>query len=176
MNDSPTIHNVRLPYGDHHSVCPGCTEALPNDQFSDHPTSKGLCRACELEDKERQAKQEKNDEVDFAMKQLVATLRGSKIDAPHISELCEKIVKEFDGLDGLAKLYRQQVEAAIAKKPGGKTVIDSMGAIFKLIAESTKHRKSAPDLSELSDEVIFETLRGIMESPCDRLPSLNESN
>lgn len=76
------------------------------------------------------------------------------IKAPHISELCEEMIEQFGSLKDMAKAWKQQIDAACANRPGGKTALDAFGALSHLVRESTVLRGSAPDVENLSEEDI----------------------
>ena len=86
-----------------------------------------------------------------------------KIDAPHVSELCEGMVQKFGGLNQLCNEWYQQIQYACQNNPGGKLALDGFSAMAKLIAASTEHRQSAPDIENLSEEDIDRELKALAE-------------
>jgi hypothetical protein len=89
-------------------------------------------------------------------------LAKKKLDAAHISELCEEIVGEFGGLHQFARFFVAQTMAAAARNPGGKVALDACAKVISIIVASTEHRKSAPDVENLTDEDIEKEVRSII--------------
>ena len=53
------------------------------------------------------AEQIEQKSTELAVKSFVAQLRGTKIDAPHISEVCAEMLKRFGGLESFTVSYYQ---------------------------------------------------------------------
>ena len=138
--------------------CEDCRVVRPVANFRGDART---CDMCVADEPRKQKLARQHQSAKFASQRLVASVRGSKINAPHISELCEAIVEQFDGLHNFAKIWKQQIDIAIANSPGSKTVLDSFYGITKLIAVSTEHRGSAPDVADLTDEELAIELEAI---------------
>jgi len=139
--------------------CCDCDVALAAQQMR-YRVVRGVaqyrCPACDgklakAEERERQA------EVQRAMVQegaggLFRLLSQGKINAVHISELNERLIELLGGLDGFARFYVNQIVAAAATRPGGKNVLDACKQICNVVLASTQHRRSAPDVENLTTE------------------------
>ncbi len=99
-----------------------------------------------------------------AAKRLTAEIRGTSINAPHISEMCEEIIAVHGDLKTFAKRYKQNFDAAESKEHGmgSKTVMDNYWRVVQLVAMSTEHRDSAPDVANLSNEDIEAELANML--------------
>ena len=158
-----------------HPAPPGCIVCHVALQSKEDFTTL-RCPACRKEQRELYRAQRT-----LAAKMVSFTteiVQKPKIDAPHISELCEEMMHCFGGLQNFARLYHGQIMEAATRSPGGKLVLDALKAMTKLIETSTEHRKSAPDMENLSDEDIARELRtivvGSLPALQDELPELIE--
>lgn len=88
--------------------------------------------------------QEKNAEL----KSQISHLSDKTLETPHVSELCAALVKEFGGLEAVAKQFYQTI---IAAPPGSKIALDGFKALTNLVLYSTQHRSTAPDVVAMSD-------------------------
>jgi hypothetical protein len=82
----------------------------------------------------------------------LSKMSRQKIESPHISEACEALVKKFGGLEGFANFYYAQITTAATDNPGGRQVLEACKTVLNLISASTEHRKSAPDVVNLSND------------------------
>lgn len=82
----------------------------------------------------------------------LSKLSRQKIESPHISQACEALINKFGGLEGFTRFYYGQVMQAAETDPGSRTVLEACKTILNLISASTEHRKSAPDVVDLSDD------------------------
>lgn len=128
-------------------VCTKCEQFKPLDEFHAKKTSSdGHASQC------KECYNAASRASTAAYKQLHAAMGGNtKLSAPHVTELCDKIIQKFGGLDGFVDYWHSQIERAREKSPGGKLVLDSLNHVSKLVVMSTEHRGSAPDTSDLSD-------------------------
>ena len=91
-------------------------------------------------------------------KAIIATIkairkpRQKRIEAPHISEICEGMLGLFGGVEGFCKKYHGQITEAIARQPGSRQVLESFARITSLVEASTRMRMTAPDVFDMSDE------------------------
>lgn len=83
---------------------------------------------------------------------FVKMLRAPRIDAPHISQVCEQMARRFHGVENFTVFWKNQIDVAAMDHPGGKLVLDSCYAFVKLVSLSTEHRQTAPDVCDMSDE------------------------
>lgn len=131
--------------------CAGCLRRLPRKEFmlvKGRPTK---CKECY----KRESQDELQDQLMAVVKKSfftdVRTLSKAKIDVPHISELTAEMMGVFGGMQSFVRFYYEQVMQAAQEKPGSKPVLDACKAITNLVESSTLHRKSAPDVIEMSD-------------------------
>lgn len=85
--------------------------------------------------------------------------RRKRIEAPHISELCEVMIAKFGGVETFCKDWHEQIQEAIDKAPGSQKVLDAYGRIANLVEASTKMRLTAPDVFDMSDEELEEEIQ-----------------
>ena len=137
-------------------VCTRCTRIRTLNEF---PAGSGVCTACSelLAAEDANARYEKMRELVCAktVRHMIAERKGTKIDAPHISEYVATLVKELGGLQHLAEMHATQVRHAIDDDPGSKKVLDHFKVLANLITASTEHRQSAPDVEGLTDDEII---------------------
>jgi len=136
-------------------VCTRCTREQYKEEF---PEDKNICKQCDKEVRKQYAVNAQKKRLDARLSEFVAEIRGDKIDVPHICELASELVKKFNGVKGVAEQLYQRIMKAEQEKPGSKTSIDAMVSVVRLIEASTKLRPTAPDLSNMSDDDIRESL------------------
>ncbi len=82
----------------------------------------------------------------------LSKMARQKIESPHISQACEALIQKFGGLEGFTRFYYGQITRAAEENPGSRQVLEACKSVVALIAASTEHRKSAPDVVDLSDD------------------------
>ena len=147
-----TSQNSLAAYDPSMQVCPSCSMRKSLDDFAVVRFGIGTqCKECHKEEK-LASKIERLQAI--ATKTAIADLANiarQKIDSPHISQMCESLVKQFGGVEAFSNFYYCQIQAAAADKPGSKAVLDACKSVVGLINQSTEHRKTAPDVVDLSD-------------------------
>src|SRR5574340_989581 len=83
---------VRIPDDDPRAYCPECIKAMG------------------VEGKQLAVQKKQGSALDGFVQKVAA----EKIDAPHISELCEKVIKQFGGLEAFARFYYAQISEVAA--------------------------------------------------------------
>lgn len=162
-------------------MCARCGLPKPRDQFKiyRHRLTGNLlfdshCKACSKDrrryQKRRAAEKKRQDEFRAA----VARMRGESIKAPHVSELWAEMVGEWGGLTKFVREYKAQVDAAIVKGAGTKTVLDAFKSITQLSVHSSNLRGTAPDMANLTDEDIENQLRVMTMRVLKQTPKMLE--
>lgn len=111
---------------------------------------------------EEQSEQEARERRQ-ALSAIVGLFGRQRIEAPHISELNESLIKRFGGLDQFATFYYEQIMAAAAQHPGGRSVLSACAQIARIMTASTQHRQSAPDVQLLTDEDLERELMALAQ-------------
>jgi hypothetical protein len=147
-------------------ICQACgiAKEYPEFVFHAHKHHK-VCKQCEaanVMEIQRQAEAQVT-ERENSLKMFVAKLRGDRIDAPHISEVCEQMFKRFGGVEAFSIEFHRQIQKAVEAKPGSKTVLDAYYAVVKLALLSTENRLSAPDVADLDNEDIEKELKALIQ-------------
>lgn len=167
--------------------CIKCGEEKPEDAFGIVPvttiqdktfggTRSTICHRCKQRQKmERAFKKFDQERVSYTLRKANEV---KKIDAPHVAQQCEGIMKLFNGLEGYVKFWYGQIMEAAAQKPGSRLVLEHCREINKLIVNSTAHRNSAPDVQHMQPDEIEHEMRRIVldlakEHPDDMLDVLD---
>lgn len=156
-------------------MCRECGQPRPlvdfeeemGDAASFHPTFvRNTCVSCRRHMRRLKNAKKKDErearQRETAIKQVLVALKGNKLSAPHITELADEIFKRFGGVEQFTAEWHAEIQLAREAKPGSKTVLDAYRDLGRLVAASTEHRASAPDLSDLSMEDLDEVLRNVM--------------
>lgn len=137
-------------------VCGRCLKVVPNTDF---PPDSDMCNKCcerlTAEDATQRYEELRQLLCGKAVHRMIAERRGTKIDAPHISEYVATLVQQLGGLQQMAETHARQIEIAIEDEPGSRKVLDHFKTLANLITASTEHRQSAPDVEGLTDEEII---------------------
>jgi hypothetical protein len=75
--------------------------------------------------------------------------------------LASAMTFRFGGVEGLARTWKDQFDAAAAAEPGSKFVLDSLRAITRLIEVCSRQQ---PECPEWSDEDLETELRALLAS------------
>lgn len=108
------------------------------------------------------------------VKELVAAMHAQHANAPHISELCDSMLAQFGGLEGFAASWKEQIDEAVDKNPGSKTVLDQYYAVAKLIGMSTAYRATAKDIAAMTDDEIDAERERLIPALLKYLPNEDE--
>lgn len=137
-------------------VCGRCLKVVPKTDF---PPDSDMCNKCSermtAEDATQRYEELRQLLSGKAVHRMIAERRGTKIDAPHISEYVATLVQQLGGLRAMAATHARQIEIAIEEDPGGRRVLDHFKVLANLITASTEHRQSAPDVEGLTDDEII---------------------
>jgi len=144
-------------------TCYECGLECPIDQFrlrrrgSDART--GRCKRCDAVYMQAYRRR-RRDEM---LGQFAVQLRQQR--SPHrATALAGAMTLRFGGVDGFARAWKDQLDAAAAAGPGSKFVLDSLRAITRLIEVCSRQE---PDYSEWSDEDLETELRALLASIAD---------
>lgn len=144
-----------VPYVPTSKRCSVCDHNLPLDRFpSDKSRPDGVSSKCSkcLSRVKGLARNSRYKTIqEQAARAITERMAARKIDAPHVSELCEGMVNLFGGLEQFCVFWHSQIQAAAAAKPGGKAVLDACVAMKNLVQASTEHRPSAPDQATMTE-------------------------
>lgn len=154
--------------------CKQCGEEKPVAAFwSETSQQRGTCRRCTaLFDRFRYTDKERRKLVEWAAKQFAASVRGNKIDVPHITELCAGVYALFGsndprkGLEGFCKSLHAFITDP--KTPAGVRM-KGYGFIIRLTELSTQYRDTAPDVAGLSEEELSQEMAAILLEGLSRI-------
>lgn len=157
--------------------CPKCREwKLKEEYFRKNGSGRReLCAPCD-----REMRNEKRQKlIRGATQQLIKQLGGGKpvagIEVPHTSEMASAIVKNLGGLDGLAQMYTDAMQASYAADPTSKVTLEYFKLTAGIITKSTDQRETAPDVAQMSDEDLNVELTAMIGRLLDKDPNiLNE--
>tara|TARA_R110000824_G_C15204300_1_gene675996 strand:+ start:2012 stop:2545 length:534 start_codon:yes stop_codon:yes gene_type:complete len=124
--------------------------------------NKTWCNRCNKEISKIRRSETKKKRLRSALSEFTAMLRGTQVDAPHVAEYCSKLIEKFGSLDKIVDMHHTVLTSLIDSNPGGKTAIDAMNGLVRLMELSTKYRDSAPDIEDLDDQEIEEELSKLM--------------
>lgn len=157
--------------------CPACNTWLVKDEnFRKNGSGRReLCAPC---DKNRNI-EKRQKLIRGATQQLIKQLGGGKpvagIEVPHTSEMASAIVKNLGGLEGLAQMYTDAMQASYASDPTSKVTLEYFKLTAGIITKSTDQRETAPDVAQMSDEDLNVELTAMIGRLLDKDPNiLNE--
>lgn len=151
--------------------CTACGLPGPPSQMK-----RSLCKHCLMVSEQDAATLQKRQQTETALRGLVSSMRGNRIDVPHISELTAQMIKRFGGLEQMTVEWKSCIDAAIKANAGSKTVLDQFYALAKLVLMSTEHRQSAPDLAGVTEAELESEMRVLMQEMCPDLKVFDESD
>jgi hypothetical protein len=117
-------------------------------------------------------KNRKEEGIERAIGEFSASLRGTKIDVPHISEVAAVVIKKLGGLEKFSDIWVENFNKVTTDSKGKKVALDAISAISKLIQISTEHRQTAPDLASMTDEELDRESRRMMFAQIQESPEL----
>lgn len=82
--------------------------------------------------------------------------------APHISQLCESMIALYGGVENFALFWKEQIDEAVERMPGSKTVLDNIYGIVKLVNMSSQHTMVARDIANMSNEELELEIAALM--------------
>lgn len=169
---TPELMNM-VPFGRTSKHCSVCDHDLPMDSFpKDKARPDGISEKCTkcLKNVRGLARNNRYRTIqEQAAKAIMDRMASRKIDAPHVSELCEGMIGLFGGLDQFCVFWHGQIQAAAAQKPGGKVVLDACVAMKNLVQASTEHRPSAPDQATMTQADLDTEIAAIMSQILNEL-------
>lgn len=132
-------------------TCEACKLDKPLDEHNFYPVANGkfqkVCKVCKNNEHKYRIIRENEKIAAIAAKKLAGNIK-----APHVSELCEDMIASFGGLTEFVAEWKKQYEVKAASEPGSKQVMDNLYSVIKLVAMSTQHRSSTPDVKRMSEE------------------------
>ena len=96
-----------------------------------------------------------------AVARELASRRGT---GSRVQALCVSMIRELGGLEKLCSTWVDHIQAAAARRPGSRMVLQSMQAVVRLIQIAEAERKKTsqvrrPDVRTLSDEELHQESR-----------------
>jgi len=141
-------------------TCYACGLQWPIEQFRRRSRGSdarvGRCRGCDASYMRGYRRRRRA----VMLGQFAVQLRQQR--SPHRARaLASATTFRFGGVEGLARTWKDQFDAAAAAGPGSKFVLDSLRAIIRLIEVCSRQE---PDYSEWSDEDLETELRALLAS------------
>jgi len=132
-------------------ACAVCRVEKPVGAFPG-PNS-ATCDKCARQGSEiRRRKRAEELLLKVSFDKLVAAARGDNVNAPRISQIGAELIGLFGGVKGYCLTLKEQIDRAIEKNAGSRTVLDALNKVAILVKASSDSMDGAADLSELSDE------------------------
>lgn len=144
-----------------HKICVKCGMEKSRNSFGKGP-NKTWCNKCNKDISKIRRSEAKQKRLRSALSEFTAMLRGTQVEAPHVAEYCSKLIERFGSLDKIVEMHHSVLTTLVKDNPGGKTAIDAMNGLVRLMELSTKYRDSAPDIDDLEDSEIEEELSKLM--------------
>ena len=143
-------------------VCRECACQFPRSQEA--PQKRDCCRRCAQMMRKRNKREGQRQRLaESRLKELISAARGQKINAPHVSEICEGMINTFGGVESFCNEWKLQIDIAMENRPGSKMVLDHFYTLFKMVATSTENRDTAPDVAGLSDDELAAEMIAFLE-------------
>jgi len=103
------------------------------------------------------ARQEK--EVQERITELQKAMIHASGHTSRLEQIADTMISKMGGVEKLCGQWKDQIDEAAERKPGGKTVLDQYYAIFKMSALANKDRREEDDLtrktmSELNEAIL----------------------
>jgi hypothetical protein len=138
----PTLHACAdPPYG--------CGELLPGSKFT--LSGRNVCDDCWENRHNAEARRRQEAKAKNAIKLVIAATSGTKIDAPHVSELCAEAFKACGGAQEYGRIVKQMIDNGIRdEKP--HIVLKAMQMLTELCKLSSQMRDTAPDVFRMEDD------------------------
>jgi hypothetical protein len=102
----------------------------------------------------------------FATKVASRRLQGDRLTA-----LVERVCKQFGGVEGLTRVWVNELRLVLVQEPGSRFALRSLEAVAWLIAAAEEGRqREEREVGQLSDEELEAEVRAIMERQSGRGP------
>jgi len=139
-------------------VCSACGKMREKRRFSEGCST---CKTCQSRTaKGRMLQRLRAALGKLATNQIVAAARGDRLDVPRISQIGATMFDLMGGVDEFCRKWKDQLDAAILRMPGSKTVLDEFRAITRLTQLSAASIDGAMTPSNLSDEDLENEIEG----------------
>lgn len=139
-------------------VCDECERRFPLQEFivSSDGSTRCLCPGCHEREPAKEAARHEASQKAEEFRQLLQSI--GKISAPTISQFVAALAEKYNGVDGLAQFFHDQIDAAAStdKGRGSTRVLQACGTIGKLIIASTAYQASLTEVGEMSDADLAE--------------------
>jgi hypothetical protein len=144
-------------------ICPRCGKTKPASAFRSPEAS--FCKACANRNCAKTVRLRRFREaiVQLANKQIVASVRGDRIDAPRISQICAKMIELFGGTNKFCKIWHDQMHQVIEERPGSALALQQLNTVAKLVKDSTASVDSSSEFSNMTEEELSEAYAQLRE-------------
>ena len=169
MNDlAPSTAEILL----EDRICPKCGKTKPASAFQSINSIK--CKRCnERGGKTARIRNLKNALANLASRQIIASVRGDRIDAPRISQVCAKMVELFGGMDKFCVVWHGQIKEVINERPGSMIALSQLRSIAKLIKDSTASVDSSSEITSLTDDELDDAISSVVNDAVSQIVSEN---
>lgn len=140
----------------------GCGKQVRVDRFVALADGDGRCWKCIHRSKSRRLHSEKAAKVETLARQLLSAKSGKAINTPHISEVCGEMMATFGTTEEFARAWKVEFDRECAGGGPRKTILDAFSGLSKLVALSTQHRATAPDVLDMDRDDMVQELLGIL--------------
>lgn len=113
------------------------------------------CLECVRTDRRRKDAKRKEETRD-TVKRLLTEQKLGKLSMPDEQSICGTMFKKFGGLERFCQTWKEQIDSAIARQPGSKTVLDQFFAMFKMataVGDRVQKQVGAMSDQQLSEEL-----------------------
>lgn len=138
-------------------VCAVCGQEKPISKFHNHKGTQ--CNSCHRMSPDRQesvrfASQIKPaiEAFEAKMRDFISHRRGTDYQVPHLMELYAEMTHTIGGARAWAEMWYRQLQQAMLRNPGSKTVLDALKWYAELSQAALTMRDTAPDVANLSDK------------------------
>jgi hypothetical protein len=158
--------------------CSFCGKTKKLSDFYAHKGKKtngqsSWCKSCQESDRKKKTADERKKGRQDMFKELVADIRGDRIEVPHPTEVAAEMYEQFGGLKAFCAEWMRHINDAATDRPGSKLVLDAFYAVgIRLTSLSADHRQSAPDLASLTDDELEEEIGKMVAGLLDNRPEL----
>jgi hypothetical protein len=101
---------------------------------------------------------------------LIRVTGKRSVDVPHVTKLVDSLYDRFGGFDSFVGQFYDQLEKAIEKNPGSKTVFDQFRMVFNLNIEANK-MDGESQLGKMSDDELVDYMWDLMVQRIDDMRS-----
>jgi DNA-binding CsgD family transcriptional regulator len=104
------------------------------------------------------------------LEELIRVTGKRSVDVPHVTKLVDSLYDRFGGFDSFVGQFYDQLEKAIEKNPGSKTVFDQFRMVFNLNIEANK-MDGESQLGKMSDDELVDYMWDLMVQRIDDMRS-----